>query len=60
MVFVPLPVETLASWHEVAIQQVRKLGAALADGAGGGGGYKTPLPATLRPVDEGQCFPVHQ
>ena len=30
MVFIPMPVETLGGWHEMAEQQVKKLGAALA------------------------------
>ena len=29
IVFIPLPVETLGSWHETAVQQIEKLGAAL-------------------------------
>ena len=29
MVFIPLPVETLGGWHDQAVQQVKKLGAAL-------------------------------
>ena len=28
--FIPLPAETLGGWHDVAVQQVKKLGAALA------------------------------
>ena len=30
MVFIPLPVETLGGWHERAVQEIKKLGAALA------------------------------
>jgi hypothetical protein len=30
MVFIPLPVETLGGWHEQAVTQIEKLGAALA------------------------------
>ena len=29
IVFLPLPVETLGGWHETAVQQIRKLAAAL-------------------------------
>ena len=29
IVFIPLPVETLGGWHETAVQQIRKLAAAL-------------------------------
>ena len=29
IVFLPLPVETLGGWHETAVQQIKKLAAAL-------------------------------
>ena len=29
IVFIPLQVETLGGWHETAVQQIRKLAAAL-------------------------------
>ena len=28
--FIPLPVETLGGWHEVAVDQIKKVGRALA------------------------------
>jgi hypothetical protein len=30
MVFFPMPVETLGGWHEQTVQQVKKMGSALA------------------------------
>ena len=30
MKFVPLPMETLGGWHEVTVQEVKKMGSALA------------------------------
>ena len=34
MVFVPLPVETLGGWHEQAVIQIKRMGAALARNTG--------------------------
>ena len=34
MLFVPLPVETLGGWHEVATVQIKRMGAALARNTG--------------------------
>ena len=35
MAFIPLPVETLGGWHAVAVNEIKKLGRALARHTGG-------------------------
>ena len=35
VVFTPLPMETLGGWHDVTVQEVRKIGSALSRHTGG-------------------------